>query len=67
MPSSSTKIASGGRTYTYGFFYKVVFKILLIFDDLNPRPCLSKTHFWIAKIISKDFCPQEKIEKEEVN
>ena len=25
------------------------------FEDLNPSPCLSKKHFWLARIISKDF------------
>ena len=37
------------------------------FEDLNLSSCLSKTHFWLARIISKNFCLQKNIEREEVN
>ena len=50
-----------------GFFDKVVFEIFFIFEVLYPSPILSKTHFWLARIISKAFFPQENFESEDNN
>ena len=50
VPSSSTKVASNGRTCTCGFFYKIVFKILLIFWRFQSlpfvEPHLGLVHFF---------------------
>ena len=58
---------SGRDTFTCGFFDKVPFKYFSFFEVLYPSPLLSKTHFCLARIISKAFCPQENFESEDNN
>ena len=46
---------------------KYFLKYFSFFEVLYPSPLLSKTHFWLARIISKAFCPQENFESEDNN
>ena len=46
---------------------KQFLKYFSFFEDLYPSPFLSKTHFWLTRIMLKAFCSQENFVSEEVN